>query len=61
MRLWVSIPGNLLGGLLAALIYAGYNMASGTQATPALLGGVVFGALAFTVLFIVTRAMPPKP
>jgi hypothetical protein len=60
MRLWVSIPGNLLGGFLAALIYAGYSMLSGTQAQPAILGGVVMSAITFAVLFIVTRAIPPK-
>jgi hypothetical protein len=61
MRLFLSVTGNVLVGLLAALAYAGYALATGTQATPALLGGLVLGALTFVVLFIVTRAMVDRP
>ncbi len=34
----VSVPGNLAVGALAALVYAGYSLATGTQAAPAVLG-----------------------
>jgi hypothetical protein len=60
MRVFVTTAGNLLGGAVVALVYAGYTLLTGTRATPAVLGGLVMGGLTFVVLFIVTRALPPR-
>lgn len=56
-RISLSIAGNLISGLLVALIYFGLSVVTGTEAGPAILGGLVLGALTFIVAFIVTRGI----
>lgn len=56
-RVSLSLVGNLMTGALAALVYVALSYLTGTHAGPAILGGLVLGALAFIVAFIVTRGI----